>query len=50
MPVLYEQRHEYIVAQLKNYASAARRKDVYARMRTIAAKLTPEEIEGAARY
>ena len=49
-PVLYEQRYEYIVAQLKKYASAARRNDVYARMRTIAAKLTPEEIDGVARY
>ncbi len=49
-PVLYEQRYEYIVAQLKDYASGARRNDVYARMRTIAAKLTAEEINGVARY
>jgi cytochrome c553 len=49
-PVLYEQRYEYIVARLRNYASGARRNDVYARMRTIAAKLSPEEIDGVARY
>ena len=46
----YEQRYEYIIAQLRNYASGARRNDVYARMRTIAAKLTSEEIDGVARY
>lgn len=49
-PVLYEQRYEYLVAQLRNYASGARRNDVYARMRMIAAKLRPEEIDGVARY
>jgi hypothetical protein len=32
------------------YASGERRNDVYARMRIIAAKLTPSEIEGLATY
>jgi cytochrome c553 len=49
-PVLAEQRDEYIVQQLKLYASGERRNDVYARMRSIAAKLTPAEIQGLARY
>jgi len=49
-PVLAEQRQEYIVLQLKLYASGERRNDVYARMRTIAAKLTPAEIDGLAAY
>ncbi len=49
-PVLAEQRAEYIVQQLKLYASGERRNDVYARMRTIAARLTDGEIEGLAAY
>src|SRR5213076_1040547 len=49
-PVLSEQTQEYIVQQLKSYASGERRNDVYARMRTIAAKLTPNEIDGLAAY
>jgi cytochrome c553 len=49
-PVLAEQRAEYIVQQLKLYASGKRRNDVYARMRTIAAQLTDEEIRGLAFY
>src|SRR5262252_149410 len=49
-PVLAEQRAEYIILQLKLYASGERRNDVYARMRTIAAKLTPEEMAGLAGY
>jgi cytochrome c553 len=49
-PVLAEQQTEYLIAQLKLFASGARRNDVYARMRTIAPKLTPNEIEGLAAY
>jgi len=49
-PILAEQVKEYIVAQLKMYASGDRRNDVYGRMRTIAAKLTPAEIDGLATY
>lgn len=49
-PVLAEQRAEYIVQQLKLYASGERRNDVYGRMRTIASRLTPSEIEGLAAY
>ena len=49
-PILAEQGKEYIVAQLKMYASGERRNDVYGRMRTIAAKLTPAEIDGLATY
>ena len=49
-PILAEQGKEYIVAQLKMYATGDRRNDVYGRMRTIAAKLTPAEIDGLATY
>jgi cytochrome c553 len=49
-PVLAEQQHEYFVQQLKLYALGQRRNDLYARMRTIAAQLTPTEIEGLAAY
>jgi cytochrome c553 len=49
-PVLAEQTAEYIVQQLKLYASGERRNDVYGRMRTIASRLTASEIEGLAAY
>ena len=49
-PILSEQGRDYIVLQLKMYASGERRNDVYGRMRTIAAKLTPTEIDGLAAY
>ena len=49
-PILAEQGEEYIVLQLKMYASGERRNDVYGRMRTIASQLTPAEINGLARY
>jgi cytochrome c553 len=49
-PVLAEQRDEYLIQQMKLYASGERRNDVYARMRLIASRLTEEEITGLARY
>jgi cytochrome c553 len=49
-PVLAEQRAEYLVQQLKLFASGERRNDVYARMRAIAPKLTTNEMEGLAAY
>ncbi|HEY7662626.1 MAG TPA: c-type cytochrome [Xanthobacteraceae bacterium] len=49
-PVLAEQVKEYLVLQLKMYAAGERRNDVYGRMRTIAAKLSPSEIDGLATY
>ena len=49
-PILAEQGKEYTVQQLKLYASGERRNDVYGRMRIIAAKLTPGEIDGLAAY
>jgi cytochrome c553 len=49
-PILAEQGRDYLIAQLKMYASGERRNDVYARMRIIAAKLTPSEIGGLATY
>jgi cytochrome c553 len=49
-PILSEQGQEYIALQLKMYAAGERRNDVYGRMRTIAARLTPAEIDGLAKY
>jgi cytochrome c553 len=49
-PILAEQGKEYIALQLKMYAAGERRNDVYGRMRTIAAKLTPAEVDGLATY
>ena len=49
-PILAEQVQEYTALQLKLYASGERRNDVYGRMRFIAAKLTPTEIDGLAAY
>jgi hypothetical protein len=49
-PILSEQGHKYIVRQLQLYASGERRNDVYARMRAIAARLTPTEVERLATY
>jgi len=49
-PVLAEQRDEYLIQQMKRYASGERRNDVYARMRLIASRLTEDEIKGLARY
>jgi cytochrome c553 len=49
-PILAEQGREYLAQQLRMYASGERRNDFYARMRAIAAKLTPAEIDGLSRY
>jgi cytochrome c553 len=49
-PILAEQHREYLAQQMQMYASGQRRNDVYGRMRMIAAKLTPAEIEGLAIY
>src|ERR1043166_5975287 len=49
-PVLAEQWAEYIAQQLRLYASGERRNDVYARMRTIASRLTADETNGLAGY
>jgi len=49
-PGLTGQYPDYVVAQLKAYASGARKNDLYGRMRGIAGKLTDEEIRGLAAY
>jgi cytochrome c553 len=49
-PILHEQGQNYLAGQLQAYASGQRRNDVYARMRAVAAQLTPAEIDGLARY
>jgi cytochrome c553 len=49
-PVLAEQGDEYLIQQLKLYASGQRRNDVYGRMRLIASRLTEDEIKGLAAY
>lgn len=49
-PVITGQDRAYLLKQLNDYASGARRNDVYGRMRDIARKLTPEERAELARY
>jgi cytochrome c553 len=49
-PILSEQGRDYLVLQLKMYATGDRRNDVYGRMRTIASRLAPAEIDGLAAY
>ena len=49
-PILAEQGDQYLINQLKLYASGERRNDVYGRMRMIAAQLTPAEVTGLAAY
>ncbi|MBX7198232.1 MAG: c-type cytochrome [Rhodospirillaceae bacterium] len=49
-PHLVGQYPAYVAAQLRAFAGGERRNDVAGRMRAIAAKLTPAEIESLARY
>ena len=49
-PDFAEQGEQYLALQMRLYASGERRNDVYGRMRIIAAKLTPAEINGLAGY
>ena len=43
-PRLYGQQQEYTLVQLQAFARGERRNDVYGRMRTVAQKLTPDEM------
>ncbi len=49
-PTITGQREVYLAQQLKAFASGERRNDIYARMRAVAAKLRPDEIEKLARF
>jgi cytochrome c553 len=49
-PTLVGQHAEYLDAQLTAYAAGVRRNDVYQRMRTISARLTPDERRRLAQY
>ena len=49
-PTLSGQRAEYLLAQLKAYRSGARKNDIYRRMRSVAAKLTDDEMLRLSRY
>lgn len=49
-PWLEGQPAAYIKAQLEAFASGARRNDIGQQMRNVARRLTPEEIEEAAKY
>jgi cytochrome c553 len=49
-PVLLGQSVSYLEQQLQAFASGERRNDIFARMRTIAQQLTPEEIRGLSLY
>ena len=49
-PTLTGQYAQYLEAQLKAFASGARHNDIYHRMRSVAGKLTPDEIRLLAIY
>ncbi|MEP6967377.1 MAG: c-type cytochrome [Pseudomonadota bacterium] len=49
-PTLIGQHEEYILRQLQLYASGERRNDVYGRMRSVARRLTPDEMARLATY
>jgi cytochrome c553 len=49
-PTISGQYRQYLITQLQNYSTDARRNDVFARMRVIAKKLSKEEIELLARF
>jgi cytochrome c553 len=44
-PAIAAQSPAYVIAQLQAFAGGTRHNDIFARMRTIAGKLTPREIE-----
>jgi cytochrome c553 len=49
-PVLFAQTREYIAGQMQAYKRGDRTNDLYARMRTIARKLSDDEIRELAQY
>ncbi len=49
-PALDGQHQEYLLLQLGNFSSGARRNDIYGRMRDVAGKLTPAEQAAVAEY
>ena len=49
-PTLTSQYPQYIEAQLKAFANAQRYNDIYHRMRSVASKLTPAEMQLLAIY
>ena len=49
-PTLSGQRQAYLAAQMNAFATGARKNDVFNRMRDIASRLTPQEIDALARY
>lgn len=49
-PVITGQSREYMLKQMNDFASGARKNDVYGRMREISRKLTAQEREELARY
>lgn len=49
-PVITGQNADYLLKQMNDYATGARKNDVYGRMRQISSRLTPEERAALARY
>ena len=49
-PVIIGQTSDYLLKQMNDYASGARKNDVYGRMRDVSRKLTPDERAALARY
>lgn len=49
-PALSHQSAQYLAAQLQAFKSGARRNDIYGRMRTVAGKLSDQEIDALAQF
>jgi cytochrome c553 len=49
-PTLTDQHQEYLQAQLEKFAKGERHNDIYHRMRSVAVRLTPQEMELVAVY
>jgi cytochrome c553 len=50
VPTITDQHQEYLQAQLAAFANGARHNDIYQRMRSVASRLTPHEMELLAVY
>ena len=49
-PALSRQNNEYLASQLRAFKSGARRNDIYTRMRSVAAKLSEQEVDALADF
>ena len=49
-PTISGQSQAYLAAQMNAFALGVRKNDVFNRMRDVAGRLTPQEIDALARY